>query len=141
MGFRARRGGGYGDERGAAVYELGFLQLGSGGPVYVWVVVSGQRIWKLLAAVRRGARVVAIRERKLVYGFVVWLGVCGFAAVGLAAVSLWRLGIRAGVWMAVVAGTWIWRFQWICAVPAGDGGVHPLEDGIAGSGAGASAGC
>src|SRR6266404_8778369 len=128
MGFWARRGGGYRNECRAAVHELGFLQLGSGGPVYVWVVVSGQRIWKLLAAVRSGAGVVAVRERKLVYGFVVWLGICGFAAVGLAAVSLWRLGIRAGLRVAVVAGTWIRRLQWICAIPAGDGGVHPLED-------------
>src|SRR6266403_4111028 len=120
MGFWARRGGGYRNECGAAVHELGFPQLWSGGPVYVWVVVSGQRIWKLLAAVRSGAGVVAVRERRLVYGFVVWLGICGFAAVGLAAGTLRRLGSRAGVWVAVVARTWVWRLQRIYSVPAGD---------------------
>src|SRR5580692_10662869 len=110
MGFRTRGCGGYRDNRRAAVYEFGLLQLGCRGLVYVWSVVSDQWLRKLLAALRGWARVVALREWQLVYGSVVWLGVCGFAAVGLAAVSLRWMGIRAGIWLAVGAGTGI---RWI----------------------------
>src|SRR5713101_3339377 len=43
--------------------------------------------------------------------------------------------------MAVVAGLWLWRIQRICAVPSGDRSFRAVQDGIAGLGAGASAGC
>src|SRR5437763_17102727 len=109
MGFRTRRGGGYRDERGAAVHEFRVLQLWSWRPIHVRGLASDQRIWIWLAAVWSGAGMVAIRERQLVHGSIVWLGLCRLATVGLAAISLRRMGIRAGIWVAVVAGAGIWR--------------------------------
>src|SRR4029077_1120068 len=127
------------DERGAAVRELVLLLLGNSGPLHLRFVVSSQRIRKLLAAIRSGAGLVTLREWRLVHGSGVRLDVHRGATVGLAALSLWRLGIRPVFWMDVVAGIWIWL--WGSGIPTSYGSFHPLENGVDWAGAGASLGC
>src|SRR5260370_28846003 len=106
MGFRSRGCGGDRDHCGAAIHELALLQLRHGRPLHVRLVVPDRRIRKLLAAVRSGTRLVTLRERRLVYGSDVRLVVHRRPAMGLAAVSLWGVGISPIFLIGLVAGIW-----------------------------------
>src|ERR1700736_2495090 len=121
MGERADRCCRYSDQCFAAVCEPSLLQFGFRRSHDLRVMDSGWRIWKLLAAVWRGAGLVAVR-----YGFVVlrsnfWMELCGLPAVGLGSVPLRKLDFFAWTRMDVGAlGIWLSRD----AVASGDGGIR-----------------
>src|SRR5260370_21020090 len=92
MALGKRGYGGDGDQRGAAIRQLALLHVGLRRPLHLWLVVSDRWLRQLLAAVWSRAGLVAVRQRRLVHGAGIWLGLHRLSAVGLAALSLRRVG-------------------------------------------------
>ena len=65
--------------------------------VHVWLMVSHGGLWRLLAAVWGGIGLVPLRVWRLVFGSGLWVDIRRVRAMGLAAVSLWRLDFFAHV--------------------------------------------
>ena len=103
MGFRADRQRDVSDKCGVAIFGQFRVHSGICGPDDLWVLVPHGYLRRIrLAAVWIWIGLVAVRQRWMGFRSGIRLDVHRSAAVGLAAVSLWRMGVRARNRLGVV---------------------------------------